>query len=138
MAEAGPLRRVREALRSRTGRKILLVLLLAGMALLAWRYVARMPSAGVVELRWTESPPAWVSISYIDEDGQVVRLRRQEIRPGADRFRDAYRLAPATYWVRLEFRQADGVHAIRKRVDLPTVQPIVFFAEESAPPSPEP
>ena len=133
MTDAGFLRGLFGVLRGRTGRKLAFVLLMVLLALLGWWFLGRMPEDGVVEVRWTESPPAWVSVAYVDESGSTVRWRRESIRPGADRFRDEYRLSPGTYWIRVELRQGVHTRSLRKKVELPTVEPLVWYLEELEP-----
>jgi hypothetical protein len=117
-------------LRGRAGRRVLLVLLLVGLAVIGWWYVGRMPAEGRVEIRWTESPPTSVSLGYTDDDGRRVRVRQEAIAPGMDRFTDSYKLAPGRYWLRIEVRHGARVRTIRKRVELPTVEPLVLWLEE--------
>lgn len=122
--------RILVALRSRTGRRILLVLLIASLGVVAWRFVGRLPGEGAVEVRWTETPPLSVAVTYVNADGDTVRFRREAIAPGDDRFRDVYELPPGRYWLRIEVRRPDGVRAVRRRVELPTSDPYVVFLEE--------
>ncbi len=123
--------------RGKTGRKILVFALFGMLGLLAWWFLGRMPAEGSVEVRWTESPPAWIAVSYVDEQGTVVRWRREDVRPGTDRFVDRYKLVPGKYWLRVELRQGSRLRSIRQKVELPTDQPYVLYLEElDAPPSP--
>ncbi|NMC69566.1 MAG: hypothetical protein GYA57_05785 [Myxococcales bacterium] len=123
-------RRLLAALRSRTGRRLLLLALVVSIGFVVWWFVGRMPGEGAVEVRWTETPPLSVAVSYIDTDGATVRFRREAIAPGADRFRDVYELPPGRYWLRIEVRRSDGVRTVRRRVELPTADPYVVFLEE--------
>ena len=117
-------------LRSKNGRRVLVFFLVGGMALVAWWYFGRMPAEGTVEVRWTESPPTWVAVSYTDESGETVRWRKEPIPPGTDRFRDAYELPADRYWLRIEVRLPNGVRSVRKRVELPSPDPYVLFVDE--------
>jgi len=123
------------AVQTRTGRKVLVFALFAMLGLLAWWYLSRMPAEGTVEVRWTESPPAWISVSYVDERGTTVRWRREDVRPGSERFIDSYKLAPGKYWLRIELRQGSRLRSVRKRVELPTDRPYVLYLEELDEPS---
>ena len=89
-----------------------------------------MPADGSVEVRWTDNPPRWISIGYTDDSGTTVRWRREDLPPGADRFRDSYHLAPGTYWLRLEYGRADRIRSIRRRVELPSSGPYVLLLDE--------
>jgi len=124
------LRRLRAALHSRTGRRLLRLTLVASIGFVVWWFVGRMPAEGAVEVRWTESPPLSIAVHYVDADGATVRFRRESIPPGADRFRDVYDLPPGRYWLRIEVRRSDGIRTVRRRVDLPTADPYVVFLEE--------
>ena len=130
MPEPTGTRRFLELLRGRHGRRVLVLLLFAGIGAVLWWYVGRMPGDGSVEVRWTENPPLWLSISYTDESGARVRWRREDVPPGAGRFRDDYRLPPGTYWLRFEYSRADRIRTIRKRVELPSSQPYVLMLDE--------
>ena len=130
MPEPTPLRRVLDALHGRHGRRVLAVLLVAGVAAVLWWYVGRMPADGSVAVRWTDNPPRWISIGYTDDSGTTVRWRREDLPPGADRFRDSYHLAPGTYWLRLEYGRADRIRSIRRRVELPSSGPYVLLLDE--------
>ena len=124
------------AVRGRTGRKVLVFALFALLGLIAWWYFGRMPAEGSVEVRWTESPPAWISISYVDDGGTTVRWRREDVRPGTDRFIDRYKLVPGTYWLHLDLRQGSRLRSIRQKLELPSDQPYVLYLEElDTPPS---
>ncbi|MBN1769647.1 MAG: hypothetical protein JXB32_00165 [Deltaproteobacteria bacterium] len=120
------------ALRSRTGRRVLLLGLVVAVGFVVWWFVGRLPAEGTVEVRWTESPPSSVAVSYINGDGETVRYRREAIRPGTDRFRDVYELSPDRYWLRIEVRLPDGVHTVRRRVELPSADPYVLYLEEQS------
>jgi len=122
--------RLFRVLRTRNGRRVLIVVLFAALGVVAWWYLGRMPADGTVEVHWTESAPAWISITYIDAGGQAVRWHREDVRPGTDQFVDRYKLIPGSYWLRLELRQGAHLRTIRQRVDLPTSQPYVLFLEE--------
>ena len=126
MPEPTGTRRFLELLRGRHGRRVLVLLLFAGIGAVLWWYVGRMPGDGSVEVRWTGSPPLWLSISYTDESGARVRWRREDVLPGAGRFRDDYRL-PRGPTVRFEYSRADRIRTIRKRVELPSSQPYVLM-----------
>ena len=130
MSEPSSFHRFLDALRSRRGRKFLVLCLVAAVGAVLWWYVGRMPAEGTVEVRWTEDPPQWISISYTDEAGATVRWRREAVVPGVDRFRDGYKLAPGTYWVRIEYKRADHLRTVRQRVELPTSQPYVLVLDE--------
>ena len=119
------------ALRSKTGRRVLLLALLASVGFVVWQFVGGMPAEGTVEVRWTENPPSSIAVSYVDSRGQTVRYRREVIPPGADRFRDVYELPPDRYWLRLEVRRPDGVRTVRRRVELPSPDPYVLFLDEA-------
>ena len=129
MPEPTGTRRFLELLRGRHGRRVLVLLLFAGIGAVLWWYVGRMPGDGSVEVRWTGSPPLWLSISYTDESGARVRWRREDVLPGAGRFRDDYRL-PGDLLVRFEYSRADRIRTIRKRVELPSSQPYVLMLDE--------
>ena len=130
MNDASPIRRFLDSLHGRRGRRVLLVLLLAGVGAVLWWYLGRMPSDGTVEVRWTEDPPSWISITYVDAAGATVRWRREDVAPGVDRFRDSYRLSPGNYWLRIEYRRGDHVRSIRKRVELPSGEPYLLMLDE--------
>jgi len=123
-------RRLLAFFRTPHGRRILAAALILTVLAIGWQFMDRMPDQGTIELRWTESPPEWVSLIYKDDRGNVVRQRRVQVLPTTDRFRDRYEVSPGTYWVRVEFRQADRIRSVLRRLELPTLEPIVFFAEE--------
>jgi hypothetical protein len=124
------------AVRGKVARKVLVFALFGMLGLLAWWFLGRMPAEGSVEVRWTESPPAWIAISYVDERGDTVRWRREDVRPGSGEFIDRYKLAPGKYWLHIDLRQGDRLRSVRKRVELPTDRPYVLYLEELDVPAP--
>jgi hypothetical protein len=118
------------ALRSRTGRRLLVLALVVSVGFVAWWFVGRLPGEGTVEVRWTENAPSSVAVTYINSRGDTVRYRREVIPPGTDRFRDAYELPADRYWLRIEVRLPNGVRSVRKRVELPSPDPYVLFVDE--------
>jgi hypothetical protein len=134
MAEPTAARRFLDAVRGKRGRRVLLVLLFATLGLVGWWFLGRMPAEGVVEVRWTENPPQWIALSYVDEAGETVRWRREAVRAGTDRLRDTYKLPQGTYWLRIELRRGDRLHTVRRRLELPASAPVVLYLEELAGP----
>lgn len=118
------------ALRSKAGRRILLLVLVGSVGFVAWWFVGRLPAEGAVEVRWTETPPSSVAVTYVNSRGDTVRYRRETIAPGTDRFRDVYKLPADRYWLRIEVRLPNGVRTVRRRVELPSPDPYVLFLEE--------